>query len=133
MPAILNGSDVALWEGMGTLIGTSGGCDRGSPGSSSQQATTLAGVVAARALSGLRGLGVRDVYTPQVVINGSVHALGSDKAAIERAIAQTHHDPAILSVPVKVSLADEQIQVALPDRPPLVFGLGGQQLDLLEV
>jgi hypothetical protein len=61
-----------------------------------------------------RGRGDRQVYTPQVVINGSVHALGSDKAAIERAIAQTHHDPAILSVPVKVSFVEENIQVALP-------------------
>ena len=28
------------------------------------------------------------VYTPQVVVNGVVHALGSDKAAIEKAIAE---------------------------------------------
>ena len=33
--------------------------------------------------------GDREVYTPQVVVNGSVHALGSDKAAIEQAIAQS--------------------------------------------
>ena len=33
--------------------------------------------------------GDREVYTPQVVVNGAVHVLGSDKAAIERAIAQT--------------------------------------------
>ena len=32
--------------------------------------------------------GDREVYTPQAVINGAVHALGSDKAAIERAIKQ---------------------------------------------
>ena len=61
-----------------------------------------------------RGRGDHQVYTPQVVINGSVHALGSDKAAIERAIAQTRLDPATLSVPVKASLADEQIKVAVP-------------------
>src|SRR3979409_1950821 len=36
--------------------------------------------------------GDRQVYTPQVVINGSVHALGSDKAAIERAIVQTQRN-----------------------------------------
>ena len=34
----------------------------------------------------MRGDG--QVYTPQVVVNGSLHALGSDKAAIEPAIAQ---------------------------------------------
>jgi len=33
--------------------------------------------------------GDREVYTPQVVVNGLVPVLGSDKAAIERAIAQT--------------------------------------------
>ena len=33
--------------------------------------------------------GDREVYTPQAVVNGVVHVLGSDKAAIERAIAQT--------------------------------------------
>ena len=33
--------------------------------------------------------GDREVYTPQVVVNGIVHVLGSDKAAIEKAIAQT--------------------------------------------
>ena len=35
-----------------------------------------------------RARGDREVYTPQVVINGVVHVLGSDKAAIEKAIAQ---------------------------------------------
>src|SRR5476649_159070 len=33
--------------------------------------------------------GDREVYTPQVVVNGVAHVLGSDKAAIENAIAQT--------------------------------------------
>ena len=40
-----------------------------------------------RAYSRVRG--DREVYTPQVVVNGSVHALGSDKEAIEAAIAET--------------------------------------------
>src|SRR5258708_9958282 len=38
-----------------------------------------------RAYSHVRG--DREVYTPQEVVNGSVHALGSDKEAIETAIA----------------------------------------------
>src|SRR5712691_13292673 len=38
-----------------------------------------------RAYAHVRGDG--KVYTPQVVVNGSLHVLGSDKAAIERAIA----------------------------------------------
>ncbi len=43
--------------------------------------------------------GDREVYTPQVVINGVVHALGSDKSAIEKAIEQTRRNPATLSLP----------------------------------
>ena len=42
--------------------------------------------------------GDREVYTPQVVVNGVVHVLGSDKAAIEKAIAQTRRDAAPLTV-----------------------------------
>src|SRR6185295_2227791 len=33
--------------------------------------------------------GDRQVYTPQAVVDGAVHTLGSDKAAIERAIRNT--------------------------------------------
>ena len=43
------------------------------------------------------GRGDREVYTPQVVVNGVVHVLGSDRAAIEKAIAQTRRNPAVLS------------------------------------
>lgn len=51
-----------------------------------------------------RSRGDRKVYTPQVVVNGSVHVLGSDKAAIERAIEQTRHNTNTLAVPIKASL-----------------------------
>ena len=30
--------------------------------------------------------GDRDVYTPQAVVNGEAHVIGSDRAGIERAI-----------------------------------------------
>src|SRR6185369_13617653 len=40
-----------------------------------------------RAYSKARG--DREVYTPQVVVNGVKHVLGSDKTAIENAVAQT--------------------------------------------
>ena len=59
--------------------------------------------------------GDREVYTPQVVVNGSLHALGSDKSAIERAIGQTRQNPTTLAVPVKLTVADGQLIVALPD------------------
>src|SRR5713101_3335428 len=57
-----------------------------------------------RAYSRVRG--DREVYTPQVVVNGSVHALGSDKEAIEAAIALSHKSGMTLSVPVTMTVAD---------------------------
>ena len=61
-----------------------------------------------------RNRGDRQVYTPQVVINGSVHALGSDQVAIEHAIAQSRRNPATLSVPVTVSVSGDQLAVSVP-------------------
>ncbi len=58
--------------------------------------------------------GDREVYTPQVVINGVVHALGSDKAAIEKAIAQTRSTAAPLSLPVTIAVADGKVTVNVP-------------------
>jgi hypothetical protein len=58
--------------------------------------------------------GDREVYTPQVVVNGLAHVLGSDKAAIDGAIARTHKAPGVLSLPVSVTVAGEQVSVALP-------------------
>ena len=64
--------------------------------------------------------GDRAVYTPQVVVNGVVHVLGSDKAAIERAIAQTRNKAAMLRLPVRMTVADGTVTVRLPaaDVPP---------------
>src|SRR5438874_11007043 len=50
-----------------------------------------------RAYSHARG--DREVYTPQVVVNGSQHALGSDREAIESAIVQSRKGGAALAVP----------------------------------
>jgi len=58
--------------------------------------------------------GDREVYTPQVVVNGMVHALGSDKAAIENAIAKTRRESDPLSLPVSVTVADGVITVGVP-------------------
>src|SRR5580693_7151049 len=51
-----------------------------------------------RAYSHARG--DREVYTPQVVVNGSLHALGSDPDAIEQAILQSRKGGMALSLPV---------------------------------
>lgn len=58
--------------------------------------------------------GDREVYTPQVVINGVTHALGSDKAAIEKAIAETRKTAAPLTLPVTVAVADGKVNVTVP-------------------
>jgi hypothetical protein len=58
--------------------------------------------------------GDREVYTPQAVINGVVHVLGSDKAAIEQAIVRTRQGAAPLRVPVKLEVADGAVTVHLP-------------------
>jgi hypothetical protein len=57
--------------------------------------------------------GDREVYTPQVVVNGAVHVLGSDRNAIERAIAKTSHAAATMSVPVKLALAGDALAVTV--------------------
>jgi hypothetical protein len=58
--------------------------------------------------------GDREVYTPQVVVNGVAHVLGSDKGAIDGAIAQTRKQPGTLSLPIALSVAGDQISVTMP-------------------
>ena len=58
--------------------------------------------------------GDRAVYTPQAVVNGVVHVLGSDKAAIERAIAKTSSEDAPLKLPVTMSIASGKVTVKIP-------------------
>jgi hypothetical protein len=76
-----------------------------------------------RAYSRVRG--DREVYTPQVVVNGSVHALGSDKDAIEAAIALSRKSGMTLSLPVTIGVADGRVLVSVPG--------GGEGHSLAEV
>jgi hypothetical protein len=57
--------------------------------------------------------GDRDVYTPQVVVNGSFHVIGSDRAGIERAIDVTRESDAVMSVPVSMKLNGKLITVSV--------------------
>jgi hypothetical protein len=61
-----------------------------------------------------RSRGDREVYTPQVVVNGTAHVLGSDKAAIENAITQTRKQAGTLTLPVTLSVSGGQVSVTLP-------------------
>ena len=48
------------------------------------------------------------------MVNGIVHVLGSDKAAIENAIAQTRSAAAPLTLPVTMAVADGKVTVNVP-------------------
>ena len=58
-----------------------------------------------------RARGDREVYTPQVVVDGAVHALGSDKAAIEKAMRQTREQSSPLLLPVTIERAGDKLTV----------------------
>jgi hypothetical protein len=60
-----------------------------------------------------RTRGDGDVFTPQVVVNGLTHAVGSDKAAIEQAIAESRREGAVLDLPVKLAVADGKLNVSV--------------------
>jgi hypothetical protein len=57
--------------------------------------------------------GDRAIYTPQVVVNGVGHVVGSDKAAVERAIARTRASSTPLSVPVTVTLDGDKLTITV--------------------
>jgi hypothetical protein len=61
-----------------------------------------------------RARGDRQVYTPQVVVNGSMHALGSDASAIERAIQQTRRTTASMTIPIAMSVTGDRVIVDVP-------------------
>jgi hypothetical protein len=63
-----------------------------------------------KAYSQMRG--DRDVYTPQAIVNGSVHVIGSDRAKIEGAIGNTKAD-GVMSVPVTMTMSGKQINVSV--------------------
>jgi len=65
-----------------------------------------------RAYSAARGDGA--VYTPQAVINGVVHALGSDQAAIKAAVDKSHGDKLALRLAVKAAVEDGRVVVNVP-------------------
>jgi hypothetical protein len=71
-----------------------------------------------RAYARARGDG--QVYTPQIVVNGAADALGSDQAAVERAITQTDHRTGVMALPVVVAVSNGvlNISVSAADKAP---------------
>ncbi len=64
-----------------------------------------------KAYSAMRG--DREVYTPQVIVNGVAHVIGSDLGKIETAIADTRKTDAVMSVPVSMSISGKQVNVSV--------------------
>jgi len=60
-----------------------------------------------------RARGDRDVYTPQAIVNGSIHVIGSNRAGIEDAIDDTTKTGSAMSVPVTMSIIGKQINVSV--------------------
>ncbi len=57
--------------------------------------------------------GDREVYTPQVVINGAAQVLGSDRGAIEATIAKLRGQGGAPAVPVGLTVERDRIDVAI--------------------
>ncbi len=68
-----------------------------------------------------RARGDRDVYTPQAVINGSVHVIGSDRSSIDNAIRTTSKEAGVMSIPVTMTQSGKQltVSVAAANKAPL--------------
>ena len=64
-----------------------------------------------KAYSQMRG--DRDVYTPQVIVNGSANVIGSDRAGIDSAIQNTQKAAGVMSVPVTMTLSGKHINVSV--------------------
>jgi len=57
--------------------------------------------------------GDRNVYTPQMIVNGSAEVIGSDRASIEAAIKNTGKADGVMSVPVTMTLSGKLINVSV--------------------
>ena len=69
----------------------------------------------ARQRSYSRMRGEHEIYTPQVVVNGAAHTLGSDRDGIEQTIEETRKHSGVMTTPVSASIANGQLNVSLPD------------------
>lgn len=83
----------------------------GSPENSARQ----------RAYAEVRG--DRQVYTPQAVINGAVHVVGSDRTAIRSALI-TAREERRPDVSISVAARDDMMQVRIENGALLPFGSG---------
>lgn len=57
--------------------------------------------------------GDRNLYTPQMIVNGSTQVIGSDRGSIEGAIKNTGKADGVMSVPVTMSLSGKLLNVSV--------------------
>lgn len=55
--------------------------------------------------------GDRRIYTPQMVINGRVHAVGSNRASVNNYISHLSKGEGRLSVPINVNVKDDSLKI----------------------
>ncbi len=72
------------------------------------------------------------VYTPQAVVGGVAHALGSDRAAIEKAVEKAKSRFSALSVPVALAESRDKVQVRVDGPVPpgtqlWILGVAGRE------
>lgn len=75
--------------------------------------------------------GDREVYTPQLVINGKVHVVGNDRDEIEKAMSIERAQPT-LSLPVSVDVEPETIRIAIKPGPAVASSVGDVWLCLVK-
>ena len=68
--------------------------------------------------------GDRNLYTPQMIVNGSAQVIGSDRAAIEGAIKNTSKAEGVMSVPVTMTLSGKLINVSIEASKMATAGRG---------
>lgn len=61
--------------------------------------------------------GDREIYTPQMVVNGMAHAVGSQKSAIEAAMSRTDRQLRAAWVPVSLEYGGSDAQLKAGDAP----------------
>jgi hypothetical protein len=61
-----------------------------------------------------RSLGERQVYTPQAIVNGRTHLVGSRKAEIQETANRFSKDERGLSVPINITMNTDSISVSIP-------------------
>lgn len=70
--------------------------------------------------------GDRDVYTPQVVVNGETQIIGSDSGGIRQAIEDSGNAAPVMPVPVSMTVSGQQVKVSVAAADTALAGTHGE-------